>query len=211
MTVTTVHAGTADGYVESSSTVYSTARAGTGTLSVSAAAADALQGQQFFSPTYKVWELFLAFDVSGIPASDTIDSVVLSIYANADGSDTNFTVLALTKTWRPTLATADYVAGASLSGLTELATFATSGIAGGYNAFTETGTALRDAVAAAAGSGEVEMVIASSRVRDNNTPTGNEYVLWATADAAGTTTDPKLVITHSAAAVTSRNFAVIIA
>jgi hypothetical protein len=200
MTVTTVFAGTADGYVESVSTVYSTARAGAG-LSVQTSLTQSLQGQQFFSPNYKVWQYFIAFDVSAISASDTIDAVTLALNNDGDNSTTDFTVLALAKTWLPTLTTADFVAGASLSGLTELATLNTSpSVALGYVDFVETGTNLRAAVDAAAGVGSVEILIASSRHRDNNTPTGNEYILWATADASGTTKDPKLTITHSAAA-----------
>src|SRR6185436_2205735 len=107
---------------------------------------------------------FLSFDVSDL-AGQTYGAPRLSIFVDSDGSTTDFTVVAYAKTWLPGLASGDFVPGASLSGLTELATLATSSISGsGFTVFTETGTALRDAIAsAAAGSGKLEIVLVSSR------------------------------------------------
>lgn len=203
----TVYSGAADGHITSSDDDpnYANARAGTPSFSFTASTggATATTGQRFPSGLqYDVMQSFHNFDVSAIPAGATIDAVELAIWPTSDQSATDFTIQARTKDWGAALTTADWTAGASLSGLTLLATLSTAGLStGAYQAFTENGTALRDAVAAAlAGDGVVRVMLSSDRTAAGTTPTGNEFVIYSSADEAGTTQDPKLTITYTPAA-----------
>jgi hypothetical protein len=88
------------------------------------------------------------------------------------------------------------VPGASLAGLTLLASISTSG---GW-AFQTTKTFTDVAFPANInGAGQTRVVLASSRLRAGNQPGGAEYVASFAGDATpGTTYDPKLTITHAA-------------
>jgi hypothetical protein len=97
-------------------------------------------GQTFATPNYTIYEGFYQFDTSGIGDTDTIDSAVFSLHGHTDNSVTDFTINCRLKDWGTGLTTADWVAGADLSALTLLATFATSGFTtSGYNDFTSAG------------------------------------------------------------------------
>lgn len=90
------------------------------------------------------------------------------------------------------LATSDWIAGADLDDYILVASLATSGIAAGYNAFTDT------AFPANINRGGVtQVVLDSDRHRAGNTPANDEYVSWYTADQTGTTNDPKLVVVYT--------------
>lgn len=195
-TVTTVFAGTGDGTVYSTSTTYSTARSGSG-LSVDNGSEMGV-GQSFFSPDYGCHESFLSFDTSAVGGGITV--VELALRLTVDQSDTDFTVEARESAWTAGgLTTADWVAGASLGTPTLLASLSTSGIGatGSYKTFTSQAAFL---TATGMGTGTVAMLLCSSRHRGNNTPSGFEDVYFSSADASGTTQDPKLTITHASLA-----------
>lgn len=203
MTTTTVFSDTSDGRIASQSTSYTTARAG-GTLTAVTAGANFPVGQSSdFAggvDNYEVNEGFVRFDTSSIPDTDTISAAELSLSLNFDQSTTDFTVEARVSDWGTTLTTADWVAGASLSGLTRVGTLASSGIGstGAYKAFTEDGTNLRTAINV---TGDTRLLLCSSRHVAGTSPASgvSETLYFDSADAAGTTKDPKLVITHAAA------------
>jgi hypothetical protein len=182
---------TGDGNVESNSTVYSTARAGNNLVTATALRV----GQTLAGSSYYVEETFIRFDTSSIPDSAVISSVVLSLWCIVDNSTTNFVAEARSDDWGTTLETTDWVAGADLASKTLLATFAISGITvGAYNAFTESGTDFQSAINK---TGETRFLVSSDRTRTNTTPTDDEYVAFRNQAFAGTTQDPKLVVTYS--------------
>ena len=195
-TTTTAYSSTEDGFVRSTSTTYSTARSG-GTLALNPTLPNIVRvGQLFVTPDYYCYEGFIDPDTSAIPDGDDISSAVLSLYGNTDDSTTNFTVNARLRDWGTTLETADYVAGASLSALTLLATFATTGFAvGAYNDFTSDAAFISNV----SKTGETRIIITSSRHEAGTAPTDAENVQWDAAEVAGTTQDPKLVVVHAAA------------
>jgi uncharacterized membrane protein len=196
MSVLTIYSTTDDGYVSSlHASTYSTARSGSGsTLTAFTSDTTVIMGQSYVTPYggYTCYEAFLGFDTSILPDTASISTAVLSLYGQTDSSATDFTIEARLRDWGSTVETGDYVAGASLSALTSLATFATSGFsASGYNAFTN--------VAMPANvnkTGYTRIICYSSRHSGNNTPTGLEYVVVYSGDQSGTSNDPKLVITY---------------
>jgi hypothetical protein len=193
MTTTTVYADTSDGKIISEDATYSTCRAGAALSQTTNATADRV-GQL---TGYECHELFFRFDTSSIPDTDTVDSAVFSLDGNTDASTTDFTMEARASAWGATLTTADWVAGADLGALTLLASLSTASYSAGYMDFTS------DAAfpANVSKTGYTELLVCSSRHRVGTAPTGNEYVVVTMADTAGTTTDPKLVVVHSVAAV----------
>jgi len=194
-TTTTVYADVADGYIQSENATYATARSG-GTLTSQNGSVVLIIGQDL-AAKYACLEGDIYFDTgTPIPDTDTIETATLSLYGNNDQSTTDFTLEARTHTWSANgLTTADWVAGASLSGKTLLATYATSG---GWP--TDAYTALVSEAAfldAINKTGYTEMLLDSSRHVAGNTPTGSEYVCAYSTDQDGTTKDPKLVVVHA--------------
>jgi hypothetical protein len=177
--------------------VYATARAGSNLVVGNLADTNALVGQYIAGSDYNIVEQFEFWDTSIVGDSDTISAVDLSVYGVQNSSDTDFIMNARLHDWGGTLTSADWVAGADLGAKTLLATYNTSSgfSIGAYNAFTENGTAFRDNINKL---GNTSIVVSSSRHEGNNTPTGNEYMYFNSADPGGTTQDPKLVVTHTA-------------
>lgn len=204
---TEVFSATTDGLVTShdENTDYAAARAGTGTPGLSAATngAEVNVGQQLADGEFRIWELFFNFDLlgAGVGASDTVDAAELSFWVTADVSVADFTLEARARDWGDELTTADFVPGANLGALTLLASVTTAGLpTGAYVTLTESGTALRDAVAAAlAGDGVLRLLLCSSRTVAGDEPSGSEYVTLSTADEPSAAQHPRLVVTHTPA------------
>jgi len=195
-TTTTVFSTTADGGVESSSATYSLARSGNALVVNTTDTNFGYQGQTL-AGIYFCREMFYDFDTSSIADTDTIDSAVHSLYGHLNESTTDFIDECRLFDWGGTLTTADWVAGASLSGLTLLATFNTSGgwSTSGYNDFTSD----PNFVANINKTGFTYVMNSSNRHRlGTPDPTGAERVSAYNADDAGTTRDPKLVVNSSA-------------
>lgn len=183
-------AGSNDGYISSNNGTYSTARSG-GTLTADTSATTAYIGQ---NTGYYCYESFFSFDTSFVGFASSVSSVTFSLYGQSDLSFTDFTIEARISDWGTGLTTADWVAGASLSALTSVATFATSSTfsTSAYNAFSN--------VAFPANinkSGSTRIICYSSRQSGNNTPSSFEYVIAYSADQTGTSNDPKLSITYT--------------
>jgi hypothetical protein len=137
-------------------------------------------------------EGFLSFNASAVAGSASVGT--LSLYgADAFGLDTAFTTEARAHPWSSgNLTTADWVAGASLSALTRLATRASAGFTtSGYNAFTSDVAML----AAIDAHGTLDMLLCSARQTAGTAPSDGEYLEWISADASGTAQDPKIDIT----------------
>jgi hypothetical protein len=211
MTTTVVYADASDGYITSQGLEYDNegpvdgnyadARAGSGPTSALTADTGSTsltvgQDRVFgLAYSYYVYEAFLSFDTSGIDDGDTVSAAVLNVTSHADSSTTDFTIQARLRDWGTGLTTADFVAGASLSGLTLLATYATSSGFTANTAYDFTDSAMPANVSK---TGATRMLLCSSRTVGNNSPTGNELVAIKSADTTGTTSDPKLTVTHAA-------------
>lgn len=199
-TVTTVFATAPGGNGAASyrSTTYSQAREGTGTDNSSGLTH--YVGQNRISTTRYCYEAQMIFDTSGVDDADDVSDVVLSLDGGLDQSTTDFTATAAASSYNGGIVdAADFVAGSALSALTTYATWASSGYSSGYNAFTSAGAAFNSAINK---TGNTPIIVYSSRHSGNNDPSGAEYVVFDDADASGTTTDPKLDITHAAGGTT---------
>ena len=185
----TLYSDHVDGYVRSQNAAYATARSG-GTLLASGAATIAI-GQSYAASVYTDYEGFIQWDLTGIPAGANVTNPVLSLYIDTDSSTTDFNIEARTDDFGATLETGDWVAGASLSGLTLLASITTAGIStSAYTPLTSQ-AALATAVAAACG-GYLRILFDSDRHVAGTTPSGNEYVL-AKSNDSGAGFQPRLV------------------
>ena len=198
-TVTTVFGtpsgGDEVGSIESASATYATARTG-GTLGLWN---NHRVGQSLVTITYNCYESFLIFDTSGIPDTDTVSAVIASLDGSANNSTTDFIAgLAASAYDGGSVVTGDWVSGASIP-TPELATWDSAGYSAAYNAFTETAD-FKDAINK---TGNTSLILYSQRHRDATVPTDLENVRFSSADSAGTTIDPKLDITHEAAASTT--------
>ena len=188
-TVLTVYAdATNAGRVYGADATYATARSTAGASSV-----DGLVGQVFVGATYYCDELFLEFDTSAIPDGAVITSAVLSLYGKTNEAGTAFNVIAAIRDYGTTLETGDYVAGASLSGLTTVASFASSGFTtSGYNDFAD--VALPANVDK---TGVTRLILYSDRQAAGTAPSGFERLEFFLSNEAGTFRDPQLVVVYT--------------
>lgn len=197
-TVTEVFADTADGFVSSTNATYSTARSGSG---LSANTTADLRVGQSRPKDYLVEQGFLTFDTSAIDDGDTIDSVTLALWLTTDSSSADFVTEAREYDWGGSLTTTDFRAGTALAALTLLASINSSGIGatGAYKSFTSEAAFL---TATGLKTGMVNVHLSSAEQRLNSAPAGNEFLVWESANTAGTSNDPKLTIVHSASGIT---------
>jgi len=143
---------------------------------------------------YWVYEGFISFDTSAIGAG-TVTSATLSLCPYQDQSVTDYTLYARARDWGASLTTADWVAGASLSGLTLLASVSTVGISVGSYAALSSESAFASNINT---SGSTRIILTSSRHEAGNLPpTGLEYVAWYSAEASAAYR-PKLVVEYTA-------------
>ena len=219
MSTLVVYSDTSDGYLVAgdyaanvggpASADYSAARSGTSSLdayttytgiSVGQAHTDSSWydsdlGEWVYSEQFWVDESFLSFDTSALTSGATVSAAVLRVTSYTDVSTTDFDIQARLRDWGTSLTTADWVAGADLSGLTLLGSYATSS---GFTA--NTGYDLSDTAMAANvnKTGPTRMLLCSSRTTAGTAPTGDEYVAIRAADYTGTTRDPQLTVTYAA-------------
>lgn len=195
MATLVVYADTADGELRCNSTVYADARSGAGSFTSSTTGITARVGQNLFGGDYRVYELFFGFDASAIGDTDTINDADLDFWGTSDLSDTDFTIEARASDWGGSLTSADWVAGADLGALTLLADLSTASFStGAYNTLTPSGANLTSWVSL---TGVSYLLLCSDRTGANTAPTGNEQVLVNTANANGTTNDPKLTVDYT--------------
>lgn len=198
-TVTTFYAPTDNGFIDSSSATYATARNGSGFYVSSTD--DPTHGYTR-SGDYFLDMAFVRFDTSSIGDTDSIDDVDLSLY----GVTSDFmTIPEITLevrsgyTWSGSgVTSADWRTTAQFTALTRVATMApASWTNSGYNLYTEDGTNFRSAINK---TGYTELTLCTDKHAAGTAPTDVEYATFRNATATGTTNDPKLVVTHTAAA-----------
>lgn len=187
-------ADVADSRIWSSSATYLTARSGS---SLVAGGAGVIQvGQDRPASINNCYEGFVSFDTSALVRDSPVSAASLAIFVDGVAS-ASFTVEARVFDWGGTVTTADWVPGASLSGMTLLATAASAAMsAGSYATFVD--VALPANVVAG---GITSMVLASDNLRTATPPSVGvaEFVNLTEADAVGTTVDPKVTVTYTEA------------
>ena len=139
---------------------------------------------------YTCYQSVLSFPTYTLPDNASITTGTFSVYGYADVSTTDFDVECRQHAWGSTLDTSDVLKGSEISGATLFAHFHTSATwsTTGYNAFTT------DSLSVISKTGHTDLQLCSSRQKDGNTPTDNEFVQGYLAAQAGTTYDPKLYI-----------------
>lgn len=199
MTTLTVYADASDGYLYSNGATYALTRSGAG-VQVNTTLTTVPPGQSYdsYGAGWEVYEAFESFDTSSIGAGATVTSTVLTVTSDQTYSDTAFSFEARLKDWGATLDAADWVAGASLSGLTLLAHYA---LGGGF-VFGTAYNFIDDAFPANVNkTGSTRIIVCSSRTTSGTAPVGDpsyEYAFYRSADYTGTTSDPKLVVVYTA-------------
>lgn len=178
------------GRLYGNSAVYATARS-----TVSAQDATLLVGQNVSN--YFFNEGFVSFDTSAIPDTATVLSATLSLRLNgAAVGDTTYTVQARLYDWGATLTTADYVAGASLSAKTLLATLPVA-------SFVTTGLAPMTSETAFISNinltGKTRIILCTDRMVAGTAPTTAEYANFWNTNGAGYV--PTLTVTYTGATV----------
>jgi len=155
--------------VSKSVTNYSTARAGTETLSLTSSRV----GQSaFYDPidefdTWECYELFVEFNTTLNPG-ETLNTATLKGFVNVDLSTTDFVMEVCHRDFGAAVDTADFVAGAALLPSTLAASLSTTAITiDTLFTFTNSGTVLKDGVNT---SGMTRLLISSDRHRLNTAP-----------------------------------------
>jgi hypothetical protein len=179
-----------DGYLRcEDTTVPGNAQNGTGNqgITVDTTAGDILVGQQVAS-SYDVWQSFLAFDTSTIPASATVTAVTLSLWVDVDLSTQDFTLNVEAFDFGATIASADW---RTTQG-TVIGSVATAGIS------TSAYTVISLTTGSVQLAGTTRLCLQSSRCH-GNAPTGAEYLVLFSVEATGTANDPVLTVTYTTA------------
>ena len=158
---------------------------------------------------YILDRLFLPFDTDDIGAGQEVEGpTTMSIASGGVNSDTQGLTLGLTTSTQAdpdALATTDFDA-LTLNTPTELATRLVvndmSDVAGGYDDWVMNA----DGYAAVEMEGWTKLVLRFSKDIDDSAPTAGTYYFCNTSAYAGTTRDPKLVVTYSAVTTAAGNF-----
>lgn len=174
---------------------YATAQAATDGTGVENSGASA-EVNNLTVGTFRVSRFFVAFDTSSIPDTDSISSATLSYFCfdKNDPDSDSLSVVAATPSSVTTYTTADF----DQAGTTKLAsdiTFASMSCASAYNDFALNASGLANITA----TGVSKFAWRTAKDISATAPSGITYVDGRTADVAGTTEDPKLVVNHAAA------------
>lgn len=195
---------TADGRNRCQNATYTTARSGGGTFATDTTATYTEIGQELAGGIYYCYEAYWSFDTSSIPSNATIDSVTLEAYIEgiSTSSSTAGVPRVRVKDWGTTVTSSDWVAGASVSGQTLVAHFASmatlSGQSGTYV------TAVDDDLAAnIVKAGTTKFMVTTDRFEAGTAPgVGGEYVSFGTANGSN---PPKLTVTWTVPSTGSPN------
>lgn len=191
MTTYTVYSNTNDQMCYGSSTVYADARSGTTVISGGSSSNSLTAGQTKSGATYNCYQSQMSFDTSGVPSTTPSSNPTLKLAV---------TLYLVTDTYRVaehswSSGTAAYVAGASLSGLTQFGTLSIS--SSGVKTFTGPSDVTR--------SSAYKLMIHNMDQQNNVAPTTDEFIQFRSADYTGTADDPYLTIilpTTASASVT---------
>lgn len=158
---------------------------------------------EYLGSRYAIGRTIYLFDTSSIGDSDTISSATFSIYLNASGGDTtqacSMNIVTSNPASNTDVVTADYQRTTKMGDTrlcdTDLANTTSKGA---YKDFTLNSTGL----GVISKTSVTKLGQRTSRDLDSSAPTARTYWPSPSADTSGTTTDPKLVVTHSSAGPT---------
>lgn len=203
MSTLTVYAEKA-GYIQSIDTSYQDARDGLGSFGISEISQTPennsglyFAGQMWDSGGFRVIiTSYFSFDTSSLPDNASISNVEFSVLANFKEGAQNYDITCKLFSWGSSLTDADWRDCDLMSGDTTLATYDSSG---GWNdstryTFTSSGSNFNNNISK---TGSTQFYVTTSRVINNNTPTGDEYVVIYAPDQTGNANDPKLIITYT--------------
>ena len=187
MSTYSITGNSADGNVSSNNGTYSVARSGGGTLTLNPSGTSLITvGQWESGGTKSCNEGFIEFDLSTFWATNpgaVISAAALTLNANVvGGGASGKSYQARLYDWGATVTTADFLAGASLSGQTLLAHYTSNGTTGN-----KTWTDDAMASSAQASSGFLRMILFGADQMNNVAPSAgtDEYISWSSADSAG--------------------------
>lgn len=208
MTVSTFYASTTDGIIQSSNGVYATAAAGSALTAVDTGN-DRPIGQEESGGNFFVYQGFFNFVTSAIDDTDLIlDEPILSFHGLAGFDfDNACTLEARGYNWGTTLATSAWRTPVQYNALDLKASIASgSWNSAAYNDLTPSGTF----AAYISLIGATRLMLCTNRFGAGSAPGGGQGEKFRVymADQAGTTNDPKLVVTHSAPVEDAENLAV---
>lgn len=204
-TTDTFYSTTNDGtLLYDSASTWATARDAATASSISQTTPEYVMGEYLSANRYRVGRLFMSFDTSSIPDGSIISSATFSAYGHSavgDGFSDSIHVVEASLASAPSLATSDFdsvtfsslasatIAAIGSSGYTDFSLSSTSGISDtGYSTYALiTGKDLNDVAP---------------------TPLGTRnYKYFYTYDETGSSKDPKLAVTHSAASASDNALA----
>lgn len=174
--------GTTDGYAQSDSTTYSTARAGS-SLSADTTSNFVLAGQEKIGSSFFCDEAFYQWAYTAVPTNEELVTARIALrFYNTNGTSSvhrNFEVRE--KDWGTGLTTADWVAGDDLASLDAMG--AVHDLSSGVAPFKEYQLA-RDTLLERIRSGvsPLRVLVNTDRHRNGNAPTGEEYGAFASAN-----------------------------
>jgi hypothetical protein len=180
--ITKVAPGTTDGYVQSNSTVYNTARAGA-SLSADTTSNFALAGQEKVGSSFFCDEAFFQWAYTAVATNEELVTARIALrFYNTNGTSSvsrNFEVRE--KDWSTSLTTADWVAGDDLANLDAMG--AVHDLSSGVAPFKEYQLA-RDPLLERIRTGvtPLRVLVNTDRHRNGNAPTGEEYGAFASAN-----------------------------
>lgn len=193
MTVTVVFGKSADGYLSSSSSNYTTARNGSGVVLTGGNAL--FVGQNFYTPNYQHHQGFIGFDYAAPAAGEVITSAMVRLQVASvltPGISRDLEVRAYTWTTGAGFGSGDW------RDSTQLAATALRAVAQGVNSATA-GKYIYlgsdELLASMAGASTLEFVVVTNRQRAGTVPTADEALSFWSADASGTSQDPALIFT----------------
>ena len=201
-TVSTFYATTADAVLQSTGSTYAAARAGSGSLSVSSGSTtNYVMWTYDTSPTFAIMQLAFPFDTSAI-GGDTVSAATLSLYQNSsiNNIDNWGSVYIRGYDFGASITSADYrPTDGTSAGDTLLASLARASFnSNAYKDFTSEAAF----PAYVNTSGETRLYALMSNTESATQPTQDDFgnaVQFRMADYTGTTSDPKLVVTHASA------------
>lgn len=191
---------TVDGAVVYDDATYSTARnAVTGESAFDSPASETGAQHSLFGGIYYIRRAFFLFDTSSIPDTDTITEATFSYkLADNNGNNADATHTAAVVSSSPASNTAISTADYDQVGSTSFGSSAYTGTQNSYKDFSLNASG----IANISKTGVSKFATRGTEDIANSAPTGlNQHNIFY-ADSAGTTSDPKLVVTHSAASST---------
>jgi hypothetical protein len=199
----TVWSDAADGYVTSSNSSYSSARAGSNLASATGGSTEQMIWSGA-SGTETIRQLFFGFDTSTLGDDDFISDVALALWPTAQTSNDTVSQLIYARlyNWDTTVTTADWRATDGTSAtdtlLASKAKTTTKGVnsltTGQYN--TLTSDAAFKSNVSKTGFTRLYTLISNAE-SDNDTPASGNTVTVYMGDQTGTDNDPKLTVTYT--------------